>query len=160
MYILNVERKDDVAAAFKRYRQYLAENEHLFPKSAYALASSQWYYDFNDHRCPHDSWLDSLVVQETGKGKRKEKRHTSITIRLLSAYQDGVIELDYKDVISYKMQGLSGAHDGCDWLYDEFLTSKQGHLMHQIEWGQSGRVLVWCIEAADVSLKWVKSIGT
>jgi len=51
-------RERDVVSAFRRYREYLKSQRSAFPPSAYALATSDWYFDPQDHRCPHDAWLE------------------------------------------------------------------------------------------------------
>ena len=64
-FILAEQRRtvEDTAAAFGRYREYLAANQSSFPPGAYELATAQWYYDPHDHRCPHDAWVEICAVQ-------------------------------------------------------------------------------------------------
>ena len=52
-------RDDDVVNAFRRYQDYLQSLRDTFAPSAFALATSEWYFNFNDHRCPHDAWLET-----------------------------------------------------------------------------------------------------
>jgi hypothetical protein len=54
-YVLAEQRDRDVNAAFIAYRKYLEANQSRFPTSAFAIASSEWYFDFRERRCPHDS---------------------------------------------------------------------------------------------------------
>ena len=103
-YILSAERDADVVDAFDRYRTYLAENADRFPPGAHALATSSWYFDFSDHRAPHDAWLEALSVLEPGTGARSEKRSLEIWIRLLGAYHDGHVEFRYRDVVRYRCE--------------------------------------------------------
>jgi hypothetical protein len=56
---------------------------------AYALATSDWYFDLADRRCPHDSWLESATIHEPSTGLRSELRSSALSIKLLGAYQDG-----------------------------------------------------------------------
>ena len=98
MYILGAQRDGDSTHAERRweeYRNYLRENEPTFPPGAYALATSDWYFGFSDHRAPHDAWLEAFHLTETGVGERSEERHLSLTIRLLGAYHDRVLEFHY-----------------------------------------------------------------
>ena len=60
-----------------------------------------WYKDPRDHRCPHDAWVEELMLDEPSSGDRHEHRTTKIRIRLLGAYHDGKIEFHYKGVTSY-----------------------------------------------------------
>jgi hypothetical protein len=50
------------------------------------FVNANWYSDHMDHRCPHDGWLQALLVEELAEGERKEKRKTAITVKLLGAY--------------------------------------------------------------------------
>jgi hypothetical protein len=64
-FILARDGRDaDVVGTFARYREYLASLRGSFPASAHALATSDWYFNFRDHRCPHDAWLESLSLTE------------------------------------------------------------------------------------------------
>jgi hypothetical protein len=69
-FILSAERGDDATAAFARYRAYLEQHRDRFPRNAYALATSDWYYDPHEHRCPHDAWLESATLLESGSHPR------------------------------------------------------------------------------------------
>lgn len=56
MFTLANQRDSDVEGAFARYGEYSRINSHRFPPSAYALATSDWYFGFSSHQAPHDSW--------------------------------------------------------------------------------------------------------
>ena len=64
----------------------------------YALAD--WHYNHSDPRCPHDAWLEHVILRELSSGERSEIRTLEIEIKLLGAYHDGYIEFLYKDVES------------------------------------------------------------
>jgi hypothetical protein len=154
MYILSAQRDADVAGSFRRYRDYLSENRSRLPPSVYALAMSDWYFDFEDHRCPHDAWLESAEFSEPSSGSRSEIRSSMLTVRLLGAFQDGHIELTYAGVRAYelKMPGVACGHG--DWRYDEFRVADEGGVVHEIEWSAAGLVGRWQIVAADVIYQW------
>jgi hypothetical protein len=155
-YILTAERDRDPIQSFERYQDYLAQNRQRFPASAFDLATSDWYFDATNHRCPHDAWLEAITISEPSSGARHENRSTRITVRLLGAYHDGHIELEYPEVFSYNFD-LSAASDGHgDWRFDEFRLSSDGHLLHEIEWRNPG---VWLVEASDVRYRWVPTGG-
>src|SRR5262245_51550483 len=120
MYILAPERDDDPEGAFARYAEYLRTESRRFPPGAYALATSDWYYGFADHRAPHDAWLQTLSVEENGSGTRREQRALALRIRLLGAYHDRELELFYPKVLAYDLRGGSVADGHGDWRYDEF----------------------------------------
>jgi len=139
-------RDDDVAGAFARYHDHLASSRDLFPPSAYALATSGWYFSFSDHRCPHDSWLESLSLTELGSEARGETRKVSMRVRLVGAYRDGYIELTYPRVFRYRMSVDDGERGHGDWRYDELRLSADGHVVHEIEWRGRNQTGSWLIE--------------
>jgi hypothetical protein len=135
------------------YRAYLESVKSQLPQSAYEFATASWHYNFEDHRSPHDAWLEAVEIREPSSGERREKRSIEIIARLLAAYHDGHIELKYSDVVTYSV--ASGVTDGSghgDWLYDEIRLSTQGHILHEIEWSHGG---LWLIECGDVVYRWM-----
>jgi hypothetical protein len=155
MFVLAEHRDADAVAAFKRYSRYLERNRRRFPKSAYSLATSDWYFGFNDHRAPHDAWLESATIGEVASGKRSEVRFPKLTIRLLSAYHDGFIELAYPKVYDYDLKGVDVTTGHRDWRYDELRIDKKGRLVHEIEWCGMKETGRWLIVASDVIHKWI-----
>ena len=150
-FILNAQRYADVVDAFRRYRAYLEAERSRFPPGAFALASSDWYFNPEDHRCPHDAWLRQLVLPETGRGERQQDRSVTLGIELLGAYHDRVLTFEYRGVHRYSLEGASVEGGHMDWRYDEFRVEESGRLVHEIEWWglhQTGR---WMIEAEDVA---------
>ena len=154
-FVLAETRDRDPLAAFRDYRSYLRENEHRFPPSAYALATSDWYFDFNNHRCPHDGWLEAATFSELASGERSELRSTQLTIRLLAAYHYGYIEFVYPEVYSYRLEMPHSTQGHGDWRYDEFRVDDRGRLVHEIEWAMFGHDGRWLITASDVHFRWV-----
>jgi hypothetical protein len=155
MFILAAERDNDIQSAFARYVEYLKANQHRFPPSAYALATSDWYFGFSSHQAPHDSWLESLTIGETSTGDRNEIRTASITTRLLGAYQDGYIEFQYANVSEYRLAAKNLRQGHGDWRYDEFRLDDRGRVVHEIEWAVYGATDTWVIVASDVYHKWL-----
>lgn len=143
MYILAAERDPQ---AFDRYAAYLAANEARFPPRAYALATSDWYFDARDHRSPHDAWLEAMQLVETNGV-------TSLTVRLLGAYHDGHIELHYPKLATYRFEATV-AQGHRDWRYDELRVDADGRLEHEIEWSGPGPTGRWLIVADDVRFTW------
>ena len=157
-FILSDSERDEIA--FARYMKYLARNKAIFPPRAFELATSDWFYNFRDHRCPHDAWLETFQLSETSE-RKAQLRSCSISPRLLGAYHDGHIEISYPEVFSYSFQsfmaGKVTSHG--DWRYDEFRLSEHGHLLHEIEWagapGAQGKSFSWLIEADDIDFRWI-----
>lgn len=157
-FILSAQREgsgpENMREGFRRYADYLTANRDRFPPSAYALATSDWFYDANDHRCPHDAWLESLSIAEPSSGARNEQRIVSIRIRLLGAYRDGHLELFYPRVHRYGLDLTNGDFGHRDWCYDEFRLSDGGRLIHEIEWYHMSELARWVIEADDMLFSW------
>jgi hypothetical protein len=123
------------------------------PASAYTFASAPWHYDFSDHRAPHDSWLEEIVIRERPSAEQNKLRSVEIVVKLFAAYHDGVIELRYSDVQNYSFDCPEHTASGHgDWLYDEIRLSSRGYVLHEIEWSRGGR---WLLECGDVSYKWI-----
>lgn len=156
-FILSNERDAGPAEtlqAFENYRRYLSANQARFPASAFALASSDWYFDGHDHRSPHDGWLESVAIDERGTRVRQENRTCSIRIVLVGAYHDCRIELHYAKVHSYRFEHVDAGSGAGDWRYDEFRLDDESRVIHEIEWATShGRSATWLIAAADVQFK-------
>jgi len=156
-FILDAERSADVVAAFERYREYLQSVRDSFPASAFELASSEWYFTPSDHRCPHDSWLEEVVLSESSSASRPEQRSTSIRVRLRAAHHDDFIEFHYPQVFRYFLDSSNVSRGHRDWRYDEFRLSDAGRLLHEIEWCGAFDTGRWLIEASDVTFHWIPS---
>jgi hypothetical protein len=154
MFILAAQRNKDIAESFRRYRKYLDDNRDRFPPAAYALAMSDWYFDPQIHSCPHDAWLEWVKTEEHSTGERHEIRSVAITIRLLGAHHDGIIEIRYPKVFEYRFHSLALDEGHRDWRYDELRLNEKGHLIHEIEWDGWRDNRSWLIVASDVEYKW------
>ncbi len=155
MFILSDQRDSDQdGRAARDYEAYLSANRERFPPAAFALATTPWYYDLRDHRCPHDAWLVELRLEEPATGVRLEHRVVALRVRLLGAYHDGHIEFYYPRVFSYELALREGECGHCDWRYDEFRLSERGNVLHEIEWSGARDTGRWLIEASDVHFAW------
>ena len=154
------DRGNDLAelkARYARYHEYLRTNSNRFPSSAYSFAVTDWRLNPEDHRCPHDSWVESLAVLEPSSGDRSEKRELEIRVRLLGAYHDRYLSLVYSGVRSYCLETPTdlksppyGVGHG-DWLYDEVRLSDRGYVLHEIEFSRGSR---WTIECDNIDHQW------
>ncbi len=165
MFILNKDipetAKDDLtllSSRFAAYQEYLKSVRTKLPPSAYEFAVAEWHYNPEYHECPHDAWVESLVISEPFSGERREKRKLEINLRLLGAYHDGYIDLKCKDVRSYSLETplnkmpLGVGHG--DWLTDEVRLSESGFVLHEVEFSRGGR---WLIECGDIIYRWSPS---
>ena len=148
-------RDDDVAGCFRRYRAYIARVAPLLPPGASSLLMSDWYFDFTDRRCPHDSWLETAVLRERSSGNRGEARTLALNVRLRDAYHDGHIEIEYPLVYSYSLAADDSSDGHRDWRYDELRLSDRGRLIHEIEWSGAADTGRWIIEANDIAFRWI-----
>lgn len=145
-------------SAWSAYSNYLSSIRDQLPKGAYEFAIASWHYNFEDHRSPHDGWLETLVIQERAIAERTEQRAVEMTILLKAANHDGTIEIKYVVVESYSLtkafegNGQDGGGSGHqDWLYDEVRLSEQGNVLHEIEWSGGSR---WLIESKEIIYNW------
>jgi hypothetical protein len=150
-FYLSQERERGVVGAYQNYLKYLHDHQKQFPSSAFGLGTALWYQDANDHKCPHDSWLENFSIRESAN--ENGERNVAIQIRLLAAYGDGFIEFSYPKVFGYNLNLPACEKGHRDWLYDEFRLSKNGHVIHEIEW--RGDHSNWMIEASDVHYRWI-----
>lgn len=141
------ENVEEFRDRFRRYYEYIESIKHLLPSSAYSFATAPWHYNYSNHRCPHDAWLETVTIQDQQHQTRDEasKWTTIIHVRLLGAYHDGYIELTYKNVQSYLLE-----NHGSDWMTDEVRLSAKGLIEHEIVW-LGGR---WIIECEDIVYEW------
>jgi hypothetical protein len=144
-------------ARFDAYREYLLSIRAKLPSSAYEFAMAEWHYDPQIPQCPHDAWVEKLMIAEPALGERHEKRSIEIQLELLGAYHDGHIHLTYKNIRSYsldtppdfKLPLLNVGHG--DWLTDEIRLSDRELVLHEIEFSCGSR---WLIEAEDIIYEW------
>ena len=94
-------------SCFTKYFEYLRCVESRLPASARQFAMAPWHYDEQDHRCPHDSWLEALTISKPSSGVRCEIRSINILIRLhpYSASR-GLITMDILNCDT-KMSGIT-----------------------------------------------------
>ena len=110
--------------------------------------ASDWYRHPEDHRCPHDAWVENVAISEPAFGARSEQRMVQIRIQLLGAYQDGTIEFTYHGVHHHSLHALGPSGHG-DWLSDEVLDRGRS-LVHNVVLTK-GR---FEIEAKEVEYRW------
>jgi hypothetical protein len=152
------EDLEESAALFERYFEYLDSVKERMPREAYSFAAADWHYDHNDSRCPHDAWVEELVLAEPSSGMRSEIRDLEIRVRLLGAWHDGHIELTYAKVQSYLLETprkleypMRPGKGHEDWMIDEVRLSESGHVIHEVEFSRGSH---WSIESEDLIYRW------
>jgi hypothetical protein len=155
VFILATDGRDeDGNDGFQPYQEYLERVRDAFPRSAYEIATYDWYFSCNDQRGPHDAWLETFELRESSTGRQGEIRTLSLLVRLLGCHHDRYIQLRYPKVFSYNLKLGDGDHGQRDWRYDELRLSERGHLMHEIEWCRLDATGSWLIEASDLQIEW------
>jgi len=155
-YILTKDRpnnsREEWQSGWSAYSAYLRSVKDHLPQSAYEFATAPWHYNFEDHRSPHDGWLESATIRELTSADERTDRSMEINVRLFAAYHDGHIELNYSNVRAYSLAFKPGTTDHGDWLYDEIRLSDERHVFHEVEWSRGG---LWLIECGDVIYEWL-----
>jgi hypothetical protein len=126
------------------YRAYLDSIRHKVPSAVYDFATAEWHYDPNDHKCPHDAWVQEIRVLEMAEGERAEIRATCIEMILLGAYHDRLFKLTYLGVSSYSLAAANAVRGHGDWITDEIRLSDNELVIHEIEFSSGASMLVEC----------------
>jgi hypothetical protein len=122
---------DPLRERWAEINRYNAAIMDQLPEGAKGFVVSDWHYNANDPRCPHDSWIQSIDL-----GTHipiAESRH--VQLRLLGAYHDRTIRFDYSDVTDCSIQGqlLEASRRNLDWLYDEVHVCDSETIEHLID---------------------------
>jgi len=146
----------EIQSRFDAYGAHLERIRPRIPIHVYEFAAASWHYDDGTQGL-HDSWVESLIIEEPSSGARSEQRSIEIRVKLLSAYHDRVIGLKYKNVRKYELQtppgfkelpGHTTSHG--DWLYDEFDVSEEGFVIHEVRFSLGS---TWLIECSDIEIE-------
>jgi hypothetical protein len=143
---------------FEAYRRYLDSIREQLPPAAFAFATADWHYNFADPRCPHDAWVESVIIAESAAGTQREQRRIDIQVRLLGAYHDGHIELHYRNVAAYTLEHPAGSTEPPrerghgDWRDDEVRLSARGLVIHDVMFIGGSH---WLIECEDIQYRWL-----
>ena len=133
------------------YKKYLASIKDKLSLSPTGFIFESWYTDFSSHKCPHDSWLDELVVSED------DENNVSISLRLLGAYHDGFITLKYTDVQYYRLDrnksSVVKASHG-DLRCAEFRLDEDGNIIHEFDWYTLDENAVFLIACKHIGYEW------
>lgn len=88
-------------STWAKYEAELAPIAARLPANAREYALATWHCDPSDHRCIHDSWVETINVVESGEGERKRTRALGLIIRLLGAYHDRHLLFKFSGVQPY-----------------------------------------------------------
>ncbi|HTY25099.1 MAG TPA: hypothetical protein VMC85_18345, partial [Desulfomonilaceae bacterium] len=93
---------------------------------------------------------ESITISARASTQRDEKQPLEIRIRLIGEYRDGIIELTYKNVQSYLLEGMRDIAGHGDWLEDEVKVNRHDQLKHKVTVTNG----TFVIEAEDIEFKW------
>jgi hypothetical protein len=149
MYILAAQRDRDVTRAFSTYHDYLAREGARLPSTVLDIARSDWYFDPQDHRSPHDARLQRLTIAEAGPTPFAGSV-PGIVVDLLGAHGDMALRFEYLGVLRYAIAAEELGRGHCDWRYDELRAGPAGEVVHEIEWSGRTHTARWIIESRDL----------
>jgi hypothetical protein len=134
------------------YISYVRKNASRFPPRTLEFALASWHYDIADHRCPHDSWLEKLIISESPVGLKVNQRGIMVDAQFLGAYHDGYFSIKYQQVKEYSLIKPMGDHrvqvpgGQGDWIVDELRISSRGLVVHEIIFSTKAVMLIECEE--------------
>jgi hypothetical protein len=97
----------------ERYHEYPESVKEKVPREAYPFAAADRHYNPNDPRCPHDGWVETLVMAEVASGTRAEIRDLEIRIRLLGRGTTGTSSLRMRRCKATYSIGRANANTRC-----------------------------------------------
>ncbi len=115
---------DEIGNRHLLYKEYLSLNKSKLNKTISEIMDSEWYFDWSNHKCPHDSWLREFNIKCSGG-------NIKINILLLGAFHDLFIRYSYDKVKSYEIN-FSGRSSELEWDIDEFIIDPNGFNVHSI----------------------------
>jgi len=136
------------------YENYIHSIRAKLPEHIYAFASNPDHFNLESHSSLHDSWLESLVINEVASGERSEIRQLEVKVDLLGPFHDRRIHLHYFGVAQYSFNTPP--------RYGDSRYQHAGHgdlFTHEIRLGHNGlfihellfeREATFLIECADI----------
>lgn len=140
------------------YLQYLKSIAPSLPPGAREFALAKWHYDHDDHRCPHDAWVEKLTLEETATGDRHQVRRVQASVLLLGAFHDGFLSIEYLGVRDFSCHLSIVVRDTGfgDWLVDEISVGEEGFVIHEVRFSTGASYL---IEFEDMQCRWSPAGG-
>ncbi len=120
---------------FDEYFNYIDSIRSSISKETYDFASNWELYSLDSRSSLHDSWLESLVINEVGSGDRDASRECSIILSLFGAYHDRIITLEYIGVERYSINSIdlkNASRGHSDLLMHEIRLSDNGLIVHEV----------------------------
>jgi hypothetical protein len=114
------------------------------------FGSVPWHEDPEGNQSPIGSILESVTI-DAGIGVENESPMLTIQVRLIGNMRDGRVQLTYRGVRTYSMEGFATSDaKGNRWMQDTLELRKTDVLKHKV-YLTGGN---WLIEAEDVDYRW------
>src|SRR5258707_3896441 len=125
----------------------MSERKTLSLKSCVVVP---WHEDPEGHKSPIGSILENVKIS-SGIGSDNDWPTLIIQITLIGNMRDGRVELTYRAVRSYSMEGFVAVDTlGNTWIQDTLNLPKGNRLQHNVTLTGGN----WSIEADDVDYLW------
>jgi len=136
---------------FDPYIAYLNTIRDQLPAHVWTFASDPRHYRLDTPESLHDSWLESLTIEEPATGDRKERRTTAITLRFLGPMHDRHHVLRYERVHNYEIVGPTVRRGHADLYTHEVRIADDGQaIVHELVFahgeGADARILIECAD--------------
>jgi hypothetical protein len=124
---------DPISEKWQAVAQYHAAIEERLPEGARRFTCADWHYNYQDPRCPHDSWLRNIHFRIAPD----EPEILAVGMEFLGAFHDRMIVIEYENVTNLSINGqLLDASHNVEWIYDEIHLLPSGRVEHVIELSQ------------------------
>jgi hypothetical protein len=112
--------------------------------------SVPWHNNPEGNQSPIGSVLERVRIY-AGTANESESLVLTIQVTLMGNMRDGRVELTYRGVYSYSMEGFAASDlMGNTWIQDTLELGKKNVLKHEVTLTGGN----WSIEAADVDYVW------
>jgi hypothetical protein len=112
--------------------------------------SVPWHNNPEGNQSPIGSVLERVRIY-AGTANESESLVLTIQVTLMGNMRDGRVELTYRGVYSYSMEGFAASDlMGNTWIQDTLELGKKNVLKHEVTLSGGN----WSIEAADVDYVW------
>jgi len=113
-------------------------------------SSVPWHNNPEGNQSPVGSVLERVRIY-AGTANESESPVLTIQVTLMGNMRDGRVELTYRGVYSYSMEGFAASDlMGNTWIQDTLELGKKNVLKHEVTLTGGN----WSIEAADVDYVW------
>jgi hypothetical protein len=142
------------------------------PNGVRLFALNEDYWDPEAQLCPHDGWLEEVVVREIignpisnavseyERVTARQKRAVEISLRLLGWSHENILSFSYQIVSRYSIGVVQlstrGNRAHGDWLEDSIDLAPSGRVLHKIRFSSGAE---WIIDSVGLfRLSWEETV--